>query len=640
MSTLIDNLNLDDCNEEVIALNFLEKETLYEHILDLSLDQSIRLEAFEKYYEINEDNSIELQNRLSGMYQFSGSKIIQQFIYAICMEGNLSSFLKLEAAKSLLAFDEATEGSDSDDDEDLATIKKESDDKIIERNNIRKESAYIALNHVCSNLNDMSTPCRVEAICMLMENLKYQEEANEYFKSIIQDKKIDCDFRYKTILSLENKNIEAEYFLRSACITFLTDVENMTMYRILSAQYLLQKCTLSDSVTKMVEQTLLGFAQEQDLDYNLRADAADTLLSLACNEIKDKAREIIFTLGRVEGYVKTVFDNAQNVHTDTVEESVAEVLEFLSTLSILEINNIPIEFEFVSGKIEKILSDRDCKDCKNKKDDEDYCSEDCEIQFQKHKNIHIALNRICMDRILYSKFNNTLINILLKIWTFITDNEHEEEMIERLLEELNEMSGTCSSGFASRLVNVISGFGRFNIKISFEEQIVANFTGRLNARARKITDKDSPFFESKLNDVMKIWLNDNTEIRKSVMKLWTTDNISEIERGEYLEYRHKQIDNNILASYQPNMKEIIEKYLEEDRDEKIENCIGDFSMSVLNEMTLPPSEFRNRQSFLLFFGVNMLSIREEMYNEFQGLITDSDFDLYIRKAIMVYEGET
>ena len=80
MSTLIDNLNLDNNNEEVITLNFLEEETLYEHILDLSLDQSIRLEAFEKYYEINEDISIELQNRLSGMYQFSGSKIIQQFI--------------------------------------------------------------------------------------------------------------------------------------------------------------------------------------------------------------------------------------------------------------------------------------------------------------------------------------------------------------------------------------------------------------------------------------------------------------------------------------------------------------------------------------------------------------------------------
>jgi hypothetical protein len=59
-------------------------------------------------------------------------------------------------------------------------------------------------------------------------------------------------------------------------------------------------------------------------------------------------------------------------------------------------------------------------------------------------------------------------------------------MKNRLLEELIEMSGTCSSGFASRLVNVISGFGDFNITISWKDQIIANFSGRLNARINNI----------------------------------------------------------------------------------------------------------------------------------------------------------
>ena len=54
-------------------------------------------------------------------------------------------------------------------------------------------------------------------------------------------------------------------------------------------------------------------------------------------------------------------------------------------------------------------------------------------------------------------------------------HENEEEMRKRMLEELEEMSATCSTGFASRLINVISGFGEFNIRISWEDQIIANF---------------------------------------------------------------------------------------------------------------------------------------------------------------------
>ena len=51
------------------------------------------------------------------MYQFSGAKILSQFLFAVCETGNVSSFLKLEAAKSLLAFEEETEGSDREDED-------------------------------------------------------------------------------------------------------------------------------------------------------------------------------------------------------------------------------------------------------------------------------------------------------------------------------------------------------------------------------------------------------------------------------------------------------------------------------------------------------------------------------------------
>jgi len=625
LSTLIDNLDDIEINE----LNVLDEENLPEYILDLSLDQTIRLEALEKCFVLNEDNALELVSRLSGMYQFSGSKILSQFLFAICEVGKVSSFLKLEATKSLLSFEEAIEGSDSGDEEDIAEIKRESDLQIKKRNKYRKNEGYKSLNIVCRGLENIATPYRIEAVCILMESEDYKKESYLYFRNIIGDQSIDCDFRYKTILSLENKNIpEPEFFLKSSCIDFISDNENMTMYRILASQYVLQKFEVSELIKQMIERTLLGFGYDEDLDYNLRADAADTLLSLGTEESKSKARDIIYGLGRLEGNNKTIFDNAQNVHTDTVEESVVEILEFFSTIPLLEVEikngseeqntvSCPIDFEYVFNKIRTTLSKRECEKCKNKKEDDEYCNIECSNTLDKHNSIYVALNRICIDRVLYSKFNNTLVNILLKVWTYLIDHENEEEMKERLFEELCEMAGTCSTGFASRLVNVISGFGRFNIRISWEEQIVANFTGRLNALARKIDQPDSVYYKSKLKDVVELWLNANKKIKDCV--------VISITKSEML-------------TDLPDMSLIVEKYLEEDMEMKTSVCVEDFAMTVLNEMMLPASEFQNRLCFLLFFRTSMLSIREEMYEEFKDYITDTDFDLYFRKSIFTYEG--
>ena len=60
------------------------------------------------------------------------------------------------------------------------------------------------------------------------------------------------------------------------------------------------------------------------------------------------------------------------------------------------------------------------------------------------------------------------------------------------------MSGTCSSGFLGRLVNTLSGFGQLSIRISFDDQLISNFVGRLNMYARRLTDADSHFRNDKL----------------------------------------------------------------------------------------------------------------------------------------------
>jgi len=218
-----------------------------------------------------------------------------------------------------------------------------------------------------------------------------------------------------------------------------------------------------------------------------------------------------------------------------------------------------------------------------------------------------------MDRVLYSKFNSSLVNILLKIWSYLTSHKDEQEMRKRLLEELEEMSGTCSSGFATRLINVISGFSDFSIRISYEDQIIANFTGRLNAAARQITSSDSVFRNKHLKDIVELWLYDqNNEKILSNIK-------------------------NKLKS--PTRKEVIDEYLKENNEEKVEICITEFADAVLNEMTMSSSGYAIRQNFSLFFRTYVSLIREELANEFKDLIDPTDFDLAFRRALMSYEGE-
>lgn len=607
------DFEFEEICDDIIEINV--SSDLYKIINDFSNNLPTRKKALEMLYEKTGNDIIEIIRSLDGMYQFSGSKVIEKYLYAIATNSSVSSLVKLHAAKSLLNYNELEEDFESDDDEEMIQIKQESNDKIKNRNLSRRTLAYKALN--CAYDITLPTPCRVEAIFMFMDSDDYKTEAEQYFTEFLRCNDIECEFRYKTILSLEKQKF-GNIFMENAQIVFLTHVYNLIYYRILSAQYLLR--TIQNESTRiMTEKILSEFALDETIDYDRRADSADILMQLGSPDMKNFGRNIISILGRNGAHTKTIFDNAQNVHTEKVEESVSEILEHLSELSLLKINGIPITIEYVVEQVENILKieafnfKSHISTCKYMHVTEnDYCDEKCQKLYERDQKIKLALSRIVMDRALYSKYNNSLANILLKIWTYINGNEHENEMRKRLLEELEEMSGTCSTGFASRLINVISGFGEFNIRISWSDQITANFIGRLNALARKITDTSSIYYSTQLNNVIDLWLNSHTDTRDDIIT------------------KLKEIPVDITL-------QSILSYFREKYSEQIQTCVEDFSENVINEMANLTSEFSERQNFSLFFRSSMSSIREELYNEFKEYISDDEFDMSFRKAIMVYE---
>jgi hypothetical protein len=549
-------------DEEIEEIKEIDDNNYEKHILDLSLRYETRIKFIYRYYLENQNNAIEIISRISGMYQFSGAKILEKYLNGIALETNLSDFLNVEAVKGLLSFTEFEEDIYDKDDDEMKEIKTESNDAIRQRNELRQNIAYETLNIICSRLgNELATPYKIDVICSLMENEKYKEESSLYFIKIIDDNGIDCDYRYKSILSLERKKIrDVKFHLYKSLLSFMRNINNLMMYRILSSQYLLQsiKELMTDDELKEVEQNLLEFAENEDNEYNLRADASDVLLSLGSEEMKIKGREIIMKLG---GKGKTIFDNKQNVHVKEIEKSVMIILETICYVPIIKLEDDFINFDYVDEEIQKLVKD----------------------EVNDKEKILVSLNRIRMDRTLYSALSITLSIVMVKLWSYICSNENKDEMQKRLLQELEDMAGTCSSGFISRLVNTISGFGDLSIKISFEDQIVSNFSARLNSYAQRICDDDSIFRDKAIEDVKKLHNSENP-------------------------------------------------------DETKDTIIGNFYDSVLNEMMLSSSDYRNRPSFLLFFRTYMSKIREEMFKEFIEYVSESEFDLYFRKALSYYDG--
>jgi hypothetical protein len=54
-------------------------------------------------------------------------------------------------------------------------------------------------------------------------------------------------------------------------------------------------------------------------------------------------------------------------------------------------------------------------------------------------------------------------------------------------------------------------------------------------------------------------------------------------------------------------------------------------------MSFSEQSYNEKPNFSLFFRSVIANIREELYSEFKEHLSDEDFDLYMRKALITYE---
>lgn len=508
--TLLENIKDEIIEEKFIPPTDLELSQLYQNTYDLTLPEKYRLECLSCYCQNHPEESANVINKLNSMFLYSYSKLIESYLYNICILTDIDISLRLESAKCL---------------------------------SWNSEKGFIALDILCSQFDEitLSTTLKVDAVITLMNNEKFKDKSLKYFYKIINDNNIDPLFRYKTIQSLDIKLEKKEdiiYFSRCSCLSFLKNEKNPIRYRILACQYLLRKCEIDASLKSYIEETLISFAKDDQLDVNVRADAVDVILQSGSDEARKIASQLIILLGTMGSISKTVFDNSQNVHHQAIEESANKILEFLNVVPTKNSEGGEIEFDAVrKGILDHLETKKDVI-----KEYKDY-----------KERVEAALTRIYIDRALYSQYNMSLVMILIKMWCYISKNEYFESMRDRLIEELYDSSDVCSTGYAFRIVNVISGFGELSIGISFEDQIVANMAAALNKKIGEIEDED-------------------------------------------------------------------------------------YQSEIINQMIIPVYQYDLRGKFLKFFREHISKIREDMFQEFKDFMSDTDYDLYFRKAIMNYEG--
>jgi hypothetical protein len=229
--------------------------------------------------------------------------------------------------------------------------------------------------------------------------------------------------------------------------------------KILAGQFYLQYGEHTNQYTTVLK-NILSIAEDEKVEYNTRADAADTVHHYGDGDIQRTAFALLKMLG---GNARSIYENKQNIHSVDISESLA----------------------FIEKQVVSVSYDKIAEELKGL----------CEKAQRDSVKVSAALGRILLDVARYGRTRSfpgwNAIEITERIWAYILSRESplKEQLKHRILEELEEMADTCSSGHSIRILNAISGYGA-DVKITFQDQIVGNFNGRMTYRLTHIENKD------------------------------------------------------------------------------------------------------------------------------------------------------
>lgn len=278
----------------------------------------------------------------------------------------------------------------------------------------------------------------------------------------------DESFEYKIVTYIWSRTFPISLLLDEEEMTSLKIIEDINIiktileivfykrldpsYRniIFIAQMLKQKNWLEFEHKK----SLLELATQIE-NPNHKANIVDLFLEDENEEIKSRAKEILLSLDGVS--IENIYTSSQNIH-----QVQADIEKFIEKI----VEQPQVDWSVVKTNIKSMSSSQ---------------------------NVELSIKRFEMDKGLYSSKSLSLQTMLCKVWSSIQSHEYREELNKRLLEELEEMNDTCSSGHLLRLINIFSGF-EDGIKIHIFDEL----TTVINHKITKIVSTQSEEVQSQI----------------------------------------------------------------------------------------------------------------------------------------------
>jgi len=342
--------------------------------------------------------------------------------------------------------------------------------------------------------------------------------------SILKDEKYSFEKRYY-FFSNNDAYIKLDYEIVNACHKYVYENFNEfnapLLYKLLSAQFILAHFVDTEYDRKKLQDFLLSVAQDKEQTINYRAECADILYNYGVeSEYVQSATNVIRELGELYTQNKnsTIYTNTQNVHDETINKNIINILRKL--IQKVKITNRN------SGEILEIIRNK-------------YSY----LEQNRMGKIMSSLERIMIDTAKYEMLN--LSDILLLVWEYIqsqeyisdndiqpetvTVNENKKNELEiRLLQELEDMDQTCSTGHLSRILNVLSGYFTDNVvQITLKDQLRSN----IFARYTKLIKMLPEIKQEKINEE----LTSNDPSQKDTIKTFLMDfNIEEVLYKEFV----------------------------------------------------------------------------------------------------------
>jgi len=277
--------------------------------------------------------------------------------------------------------------------------------------------------------------------------------------------------------SLFVQNIEVEYKIQSATFLLRSDIQNHRKIQIVRE-------LLTFAVNNQNVLPVTRLANLVDMLMHCGDDQATTTATglLEVLRRREEAERKINMDNVWEGPhlvtpqgPRTVYKDSQNVHDSTINESIKKALDVLA----IDVNTDKDKYKILTQNPVDVIDDIDRILHKH--------------GYTDHK-IKSSLDRITTDYAVFSSKNKLrLRDILQRVWNRIMnrmDKETQSDCIKRLSQELIEMSGMCSTGHMSRIINILQGFppeqgGLMAVRISWESQILGNISARINTKIKK-----------------------------------------------------------------------------------------------------------------------------------------------------------